>query len=265
MNTITLGYYQNSKMSGAILFAIALHLLVIWFFIDLNQNDEVDDLSPPPSVVVELSIEAEAQQLTEVNIGQRQEVSIASKAQEAILEESVRPPIPVNEAAELLMTKTEKKQAQPVPKKEKKEHKTKPAEEIESDNSKSSTAPATSDAAALTQTDKIAADFNSNSQAVLDAQKQWEALVLGKLNKFKRYPEDARQRNRTGIPVIKFDVDSQGYVINSSLIKGSGTRSLDREAEKVLSRAEPLPIPPAEMIKNGKVTVQIPIDFTIEN
>lgn len=90
-------------------------------------------------------------------------------------------------------------------------------------------------------------------------------MVLGKLNKFKRYPDDARRRNRTGIPVIMFDVDAQGYVIKSSLVKESGTRSLDREAEKVLSRAQPLPIPPSQMIKNGKVTVHMPIDFTLEN
>ncbi|EKT63620.1 energy transducer TonB [Providencia burhodogranariea] len=265
MSTITLGHYDNIKMGGALIVAIALHFLVIVFFLHSNQENRWDELTPPPSVVMELSIEAEAKQITEVNIGQVQEVSVASKAQEATPEESELPPVPVNEKAEVLVTKTEKKKTQSIPKKEKKENKNKRVEEIESDDSKSSTAPATSDAAALKKTDKIAAEFNSNSQAALDAEKQWQALVLGKLNKFKRYPDDARRRNRTGIPVIRFEVDTQGYVIKSSLVKESGTRSLDREAEKVLSRAQPLPIPPVEMIKNGKVIVQMPIDFSIKN
>lgn len=263
MSTITLGHYENTKMGGALIVAIALHFLVIGFFLHSNQESRWDELTPPPSVVMELSMEAEAKQLIEVNIGQVQEVSVVSKDQEATLEESELPPVPVNEKAEVFVTKTEKKKSQPIPKKEKKENKR--VEEIESDNSKSSAAPATSDAAALKKTNKIAAEFNSNSQAAQDAEKQWQALVLGKLNKFKRYPDDARRRNRIGIPVIRFEVDTQGYVIKSSLVKESGTRSLDREAEKVLSRAQPLPVPPVEMIRNGKVTVVMPIDFTIKN
>ncbi|WP_272687297.1 energy transducer TonB [Providencia sp. PROV149] len=265
MGTMTLGYYQTTKMSGAVIIAIALHLLVIWFFIHSNDDQAWDELTPPPSVVMELSIEAEAKQLTEVNIGQVQEVSVASKAHEATPDELDLPPIPVNENAELQVTKAEKRKAPTVPKKEKKEPKKKPVENVESDNSKASNAPVTSDAAALKKTDKIAADFNSQSQATLDAEKQWQALVLGKLNTFKRYPEDARRRNRTGIPVVTFEVDAQGYIIHSSLTKSSGTRSLDREAERVLSRAQPLPTPPTEMLKNGKVTVKMPIDFALEN
>lgn len=262
---MTLGYYQSTKMGGAVIIAIALHLVVVWLFLRSDTQQQWDDFTPPPSVVMELSMESEAKQVTEVNIGQIQEVSVASKAQQATPEESELPPIPINEQAELLVTKTEKKKAQPVPKKEKREQPKKPVEVVESDNSRSSAAPATSDAAALKMTDRVAADFNSDSQATLDAEKQWQAMVLGKLNKFKRYPDDARRRNRTGIPVIMFDVDAQGYVIKSSLVKESGTRSLDREAEKVLSRAQPLPIPPAQMIRNGKVTVRMPIDFTLEN
>ncbi|EMT5583787.1 TPA: energy transducer TonB [Providencia stuartii] len=267
MSTITFEHYQNQsmKMGSAVIVAIALHFLVIGLFLRSSDDQQWDNPVPPPSVVVEVSMEAEAKQVTEVNIGQVQEVSVASKAQEAEPEQSELPTAPVNENAELLVTKTEKKKPQPTPKKEKKEPPKKPIKKLESDNSKSNSAPVTSDAAALKQSSKIAADFNSQSQSQLDAEKAWQALVLGQLNKFKRYPDDARRRNRTGIPVVEFDVDAQGYVIKSSLIKGSGTRSLDREAEKVLSRAQPLPIPPAEMLRNGKVTVRMPIDFTLEN
>lgn len=265
MSTMTFGYYQNTKMGGAVIIAVALHLVIVWLFLHNDAQQSWDDFTPPPSVVMELSMEAEAKQVTEVNIGQIQEVSVASKAQQATPEESELPSLPTNEQAELLVTKTEKQRSQPLPKKERREQPKKPVEVVESDNSRSSVAPVTSDAAALKTTDRVAANLNSHSQAMLDAEKQWQALVLGKLNKYKRYPDDARRRNRTGIPVIIFDVDAQGYVIKSSLVKASGTRSLDREAEKVIFRAQPLPVPPSQMIRNGKVTVRMPIDFTLGN
>lgn len=249
-------------MISAVIIAITLHVLVIWFFLHNKQQNQWETVTSPPSVVMEFSLEAEAEQITEVNIGKVQELSVASKAQEAMPDTSDLPKVDINEKAEVLIAKTEKRQEKPVPEKKKIINKQKLVEEIESDDSRASAAPVTSNAAALKKTSKVAAQFNSDSQAELDAKKQWEALVIGKLNKFKRYPDDARRRGRT---VIKFEVDAQGYVINSTLVKVSGTRSLDREAEKVLSRAQPLPIPPAEIIRNGKVIVQMPIDFSIEN
>ncbi|MCW2254490.1 uncharacterized protein YcfL [Providencia alcalifaciens] len=89
MSTITFGHYENTKMGGALIVAIVLHFLVIGFFLLTNQESRWDELTPPPSVVMELSMEAEAKQLTEVNIGQVQEVSVASKAQDAKLLKSL--------------------------------------------------------------------------------------------------------------------------------------------------------------------------------
>ncbi|MBP6122294.1 MULTISPECIES: energy transducer TonB [Providencia] len=255
---------QVTKIGSSVIFAIILHLAIIGFFLRTAQYEQFEELLPPPSVVMEISMEAEAEQLTEVNIGQTQALSVASQEQASKAEEVLLPPMAVNEQAEIQVAKTEKKKVKPELKKEKAENKEKRVKELESDKSKASDAPVTSDAAALQKTQRVAAQFNSSSQSNYDAKRQWEAMVLGKLNKFKRYPDDAKRRNRTGTPVVEFDVDPQGNVLMNSLVKKSGTQSLDREAQKVLSRAEPLPPPPAEMIKNGRVTVRIPIDFTIE-
>ena len=264
MNTMVLENGRVTKTGSSVILAIGLHVTVIFAFMFNIQRDEVDNLFPPPSVVMELSLESEAKQLTELNIGQTQELSTASQAQESQVEESLMPTAPINEQAEILIAKTEKKKLKPETKKEMKETKNHRTKEIESDNSKASSAPVTSDAAAPKQSQRVAAQVNNSSQSESDMQRQWEALVLGELNKFKRYPDDARRRNRTGRPVVKFNVDAQGNVLDSIVIKNSGTQSLDREAQKVLSRAEPLPPPPSEMLVNGRVTVQIPIDFAIE-
>ncbi|WP_369310970.1 energy transducer TonB [Providencia rettgeri] len=263
MLAITLEHNRATKTSSSFALAIVLHIAVILFYLKVTENDWQHFL-PPPSVVMEVSIDSQAKQLTETNIGETQELAVASEAKEAVTDDIVIPSVPINEEAEERLTKVEKKKISPAPKKKHKDVKNQRISEMESDNSKASAAPVTSDAAAKQQTERVAATFDSHAQSD-DEQRQWEALVLGQLNKFKRYPEDAKRRNRIGKPVIKFEVDAQGYIVNSVLVKSSGTNSLDREAQRVLTRAEPLPIPPSEMLNQGKVIVELPIDFTIEN
>ncbi|EPZ0268756.1 MULTISPECIES: energy transducer TonB family protein [Serratia] len=105
----------------------------------------------------------------------------------------------------------------------------------------------------------INSDANSNAQAKLS----WESLVKGKLNRIKDYPLDARSRRRSGMPQVSFSVDAQGRVSNLMLQVRSGTASLDREAVAVVSRAQPLPPPPPEMLQQGAVKVTMPIDFNL--
>ncbi len=49
---------------------MSLWLGAIW----VTYNQQWEELLPPPSVVMEISIESQAEQLTEVNIGQLQEL-----------------------------------------------------------------------------------------------------------------------------------------------------------------------------------------------
>lgn len=252
---------RTTKMSGGFALAIALHIVVVGSYLWLTHNQQYETVLPPPSVVMELSIEAQAEQLTEVNIGQTQELSVASQQHEMPAEDKVIPPLPTNEQAEVQLAKVMSKQPKVEVKKTKREQQK--IEKTQATDSKANDAPVTSDAAAPLQTHQTAAEFNSQSQAKEDAKRQWEAQVLGKLNKYKRYPEDAGRRGRVGRSTVMFTVDSQGELLDSSLVNSSGTRSLDREAQQVLSRASPLPVPPADIVENGKVTVRIPIDFTL--
>lgn len=105
----------------------------------------------------------------------------------------------------------------------------------------------------------INSDANSNAQAKLSR----KSLVKGKLNRIKEYPLDARNRRRSGMPQVSFSVDAQGRVSNVTLQIRSGTASLDREAVAVVSRAQPLPPTPPEMLQQGAVRVRMPIDFNL--
>ncbi|EPQ5228262.1 TPA: energy transducer TonB [Providencia rettgeri] len=252
---------RTTKMSGWFALAIALHVVVVGVYIWVTHNQQWEELLPPPSVVMEISIESQAEQLTEVNIGQLQELSVASQAHEMPSEEKIIPPLAVNEQAEVQVAKAVSKQRTVEVKKQKREKQT--VEQKQATDSKSNDAPVTSDAAAPRQTQKVAAEFNSQSQSIDNAKRLWEAQVLGKLNKYKRFPEEAVRRGRVGQSTVTFTVDPQGFLLASDLVNSSGTRSLDREALQVLSRAAPLPEPPAEILMNGRVTVRIPIDFTL--
>ncbi|HHE6469314.1 TPA: cell envelope integrity protein TolA [Providencia rettgeri] len=252
---------RTTKISGGFALAIALHIGVVGLYIWVIHNQQWEELLPPPSVVMEISIESQAEQLTEANIGQLQELSVASQAHEAPSEEKIIPPLAINEQAEVQVAKAVSTKRTAEVKKQKREKQV--VEQKQATDSKANDAPVTSDAAAPLQTQKIAAEFNSQSQSIDNAKRLWEAQVLGKLNKYKRFPEDAVRRGRVGQSTVTFTVDPQGFLLGSELVSSSGTRSLDREALQVLSRAAPLPEPPAEILINGRVTVRIPIDFTL--
>ena len=91
----------------------------------------------------------------------------------------------------------------------------------------------------------------------------WEALVKGKINRMRNYPEDARRRKRTGTVVIAFSVNGRGEVLASRLVDSSGTLSLDRAALDALQKAQPLPQPPASILRNGIHNVTLPVEFTL--
>jgi periplasmic protein TonB len=71
----------------------------------------------------------------------------------------------------------------------------------------------------------------------------YNALVLGHLHRFKRYPKAAH--GVTGKVMVQFVLDRTGRVIDSLVTKSSGNRELDQEALDTLRRASPFPPFPA--------------------
>lgn len=90
----------------------------------------------------------------------------------------------------------------------------------------------------------------------------WQAQVLGHLEKFKRYPRAAQRRRYEGIVRVRYAVDRLGKVLSVQLADSSGHESLDAEAVAAVQRASPLPPPPAELA-GDPVTVTTPIEFLI--
>lgn len=97
---------------------------------------------------------------------------------------------------------------------------------------------------------------------VTSGQVTWQGLVLGRLNKFKRYPSGAQGRHEQGVVYIRFVMDRGGKVLSATLERSSGFADLDREAVKLPKRAEPLPKPPPDVTGNTLELVT-PVEFFI--
>jgi periplasmic protein TonB len=86
----------------------------------------------------------------------------------------------------------------------------------------------------------------------------WQQAVVAHLERFQRYP--AQAKGATGIVNLSFSIDRQGHVLNSQIIKSSGSAVLDAEALSLLTRAAPLPPPPAA-VPESDLTFVLPIRF----
>ena len=88
----------------------------------------------------------------------------------------------------------------------------------------------------------------------------WQGLVLGRLEKFKRYPGGAQSRRQQGAPYIRFVMDRNGKVVSSRLERSSGFPALDEEAVALPKRAQPLPKPPAD-VTGDTIELVVPVQF----
>jgi protein TonB len=75
------------------------------------------------------------------------------------------------------------------------------------------------------------------------ASNAYNALILGHLQRFKRYP--AAARGAVGTVMVRFVLNRAGVVIKSEVTKSSGHSVLDEEALSILRRASPFPPFPA--------------------
>ena len=89
----------------------------------------------------------------------------------------------------------------------------------------------------------------------------WRELAAW-LDRHKRYPRVARDRRQQGVVRLSFVMDRQGRVLAQQVTRSSGYPALDREATRLLERAEPLPAVP-ESIDGHQLEVTLPIDFRL--
>jgi protein TonB len=90
----------------------------------------------------------------------------------------------------------------------------------------------------------------------------WESLLVAHIERFKRYPLEARERGEQGMVRVAFAIDRDGWVRSSRIVQSSGSSDLDQEALAMLVRAQPVPRPP-DRIPTRELSFLVPIKFTI--
>ncbi len=90
----------------------------------------------------------------------------------------------------------------------------------------------------------------------------WQGLLLGHLEKYRRYPRLSERRRDEGVVYVRFSVDRKGNASNVRIGRSSGHEALDQATLETVARATPVPPPPAE-ISGDPVEVMVPVQFFI--
>jgi periplasmic protein TonB len=99
----------------------------------------------------------------------------------------------------------------------------------------------------------------NNTKAVVT----WRTQVVALIERNKHYPEVSRSRREEGVARIFFSLDRQGRVIESRIVRSSGTAALDEEALALLRRAQPFPEVPSD-IPGERINLLLPLRFNLK-
>jgi protein TonB len=92
--------------------------------------------------------------------------------------------------------------------------------------------------------------------------RRWESGLVAHIERFKRYPAQARARGEHGSARVAFTIDRDGWVRESRILETSGSPDLDRECLAMLARAQPMPKPPGE-VQTSELSFVVPVRFNI--
>jgi len=113
---------------------------------------------------------------------------------------------------------------------------------------------------ALPQPDTAPAIQAAAQQAAPHTINAWQQQLLAHLQRYRRYPVQARRQRQQGIAHVRFSVNRQGQVSHPRIEQPSGHRLLDEETLATVHRANPVPPPPMEVTGNP-VDVVVPVSF----
>lgn len=242
----------------------ALHVGVAWIALHWQPAAEPAPPPPPAAIMIDLAPLPAAPPAppSEIPPGPKQEVSQPPPPEPVI--EPILPPAPPSPAPKVEV---------PVPPKPK--PKPKPPKRIERIVQEQPPKPQPDDkppAPATTAPPQVEAPLAPTVMAPApgvaaapstNAVPTWQGLLLGRLERFKRYPSDAQLNHQQGVAYLRFTMDRHGKVLSASIEKSSGFELLDQETLALIHRAAPLPIPPPE-VTGDPVELVVPVEFFLK-
>jgi len=94
------------------------------------------------------------------------------------------------------------------------------------------------------------------------AVRRWESALVAHIERFKRYPAEARAHRQQGLAKVAFTIDRDGRVRTSQILQTSGSPELDQESLAMLARAQPMPKPPSQ-VQTSELSFVVPVRFNI--
>jgi periplasmic protein TonB len=91
---------------------------------------------------------------------------------------------------------------------------------------------------------------------------RWQSALAAHIERFKRYPQEARSREEQGVARVAFTIDHEGRLLSSRIVQSSGSATLDEETLAMLARAQPMPRPP-EKVSDAELSFVVPVRFMI--
>jgi periplasmic protein TonB len=108
------------------------------------------------------------------------------------------------------------------------------------------------------------APVNAGAQVITPRQDviRWQSALAAHIERFKRYPSEARARDQQGTVTVAFTIDRDGHLLTSRIVRSSGSEILDQETLTMLARAQPMPRPPKE-VPPSELSFVVPVRFNI--
>ncbi len=237
-----------TRYSGSLLLVLAVHAVAIVVALRWPSSQAIE--LPPAAMMVELAPVPEPAPPPPPKVVQPPQPP-APEVQLPI------PPVAEAPKAEIAVPKPVKPKPKPQPPKPVK--KVEPPKEEKPADDKPLDAPPSN-----AKPEKSASPQPAPPTPPSNALPTWQGELLSHLSKFKRYPEDARRRGMQGTSRLRFVVDGEGRVLSYELAGGSGSASLDRATLEMIRRAQPLPKPPPELLKNGSLEVVAPFVYSLD-
>jgi len=137
-----------------------------------------------------------------------------------------------------------------------------PPKEVERKPPQRQASLASAPAAAAQRAPRAVAAAPGTSERHSDAVPNWRSALVAQIERYKRYPEEARARGDQGVAQVAFSVDRSGGVHDARLVHSSGSSLLDRDALAWIARAQPLPPPPPEL-PGALISVVVPLRYFV--
>ena len=115
---------------------------------------------------------------------------------------------------------------------------------------------------ARTETREVESDANGAYGTSDESTDDYIVRLRAWLSRHKQYPAAARQGEIEGTVRLYIVVDQDGRIVSRRITQSSGSALLDRAAEQMLTRAEPLPRMPASMRRN-RLELVVPVVFSL--